>query len=55
MTHAYYTPFELGAYAFKHGHGLNSNPFNSLTPEWENWRSGWLFIRSKQLDPDLSI
>lgn len=50
-----YNPFELGVYAYTHGHGLEKNPYVLLSHDWEQWRSGWLFSRSTNLDPDISI
>lgn len=52
MTHIY-TPFELGVFAYGHGHSCETNPFKILTPDWEQWRSGWLYCHSRNIDADL--
>lgn len=31
-----------GHHAHYCGHGLRHNPYKRFTPDWSNWRTGWL-------------
>lgn len=45
-----HTPFEMGTYAYRLGHPLDSNPFQRKTSplDWDNWNIGWKLAEAEE-------